>query len=222
VLGGAGLLAWALAEYVRVRKGELRSARWLAKDLNAFDRAGRRVLRWSAPDRADRLADLLAYGAAPALCAWALRRPGERLADVAARDGFAVTEAAVAAGLVNQVAKQLAMRERPCATGVPAKVPLADRFGSFFSGHTSSVAVVTAATAFRRVWQGAPSTRLWVLPALPLLTAYLRVAADKHYLTDVLAGLAVGGVVALISTWLDPGLAPAPTLEFDPALATLQ
>lgn len=217
ILGGVGLLAWALAEYVRVRKGELRSARWLAKDLNAVDRASRHALRWSVPHRADRLGDLLAYAVAPAVCAWALRRPGDSLPDVISRDGFAVTEAAVAAGLVNQLAKQLAMRERPYADGVSKRVPLADRFGSFFSGHTSSVAVISAATAFRRVCQGAPSKRLWVLPALPVVTGYLRIAADKHYLTDVLAGLGVGGMVALISTWIDPGIVataePAPTLQ---------
>jgi membrane-associated phospholipid phosphatase len=206
VLAGLGLLAWSAAEYVRVRRGNLRSARWLARDLNGLDRDGRRLLRWSRPARADRLADALAFGVAPAVCAWALRRDGEPLSEVIRRDGIAVTEAAVVAGLVNQLAKQLAMRERPYADGAPRRRLLADRYGSFFSGHASSVAVISAATAFRRVVEGAPSKRLWVLPALPLATAYLRVAADKHYVTDVLAGLAVGASVALISTWLELGL----------------
>lgn len=202
VIGGLGLLAWSLSEYLRVRRGENRSARWLAHDLNRLDRGGRRLLRWSAPERADRLSDLLAFGAAPAICAWALRRREESLVQVVTRDGFAVTEAAVIAGLVNQVAKQVAMRERPYADGVRRKVPLVDRFGSFFSGHTSSVAVICAATAFRRLRQGIPSQKLWVLPLLPLLTAYLRVAADKHYLTDVLSGLGVGLFIGFLSAGL--------------------
>lgn len=217
VLGGLGLVAWSLTEYVRVRRGETRNARWLARDLNALDRAGRRALRWSCPARADRLSDLLAYGVAPAACAWALRRADESLFQVTVRDGFAVTEAAVLAGLVNQLAKQLAMRERPFADGIPGKIPLPDRFGSFFSGHASSVAVICAATAFRRTLSGHPSSRLWILPALPLAVAYLRIAADKHYATDVLAGLAIGLGMALVSTWtrpvqavLEPALHAAP------------
>lgn len=203
VLGGVGLLAWSLAEYVRVRKGANRKARWLARDLNALDRAGRAV-RWSCPHRADRLADLLAYGVAPAACAWALRRRDEGLVEVTVRDGFAVTEAAVLAGLVNQVAKQLAMRERPFANGASRRAELPDRYGSFFSGHTSSVAVICAATAFRRAAANDFSKRLWILPMLPLATGYLRMAADKHYLTDVLAGLAVGIAMAVLSTWTHP------------------
>lgn len=213
VIGGLGLLAWSLTEYLRVRRGENRSARWLARDLNLLDRTGRRLLRWSAPERADRLSDLLAFGAAPAICAWALRRREETLVQVVARDGFAVTEAAVIAGLVNQVAKQVAMRERPYADGVRSRIPLVDRFGSFFSGHSSSVAVICAATAFRRLRQGIPSAKLWVLPILPLLTAYLRVAADKHYLTDVLAGLGVGVFIGFLSAGLGhPSEAAGPRL----------
>lgn len=209
IIGGLGLLAWSLSEYLRVRRGENRSARWLAQDLNLLDRTGRRLLRWSAPERADRLSDLLAFGVAPAVCAWALRRREETLVQVVNRDGFAVTEAAVIAGLVNQVAKQVAMRERPYADGAKRQAPLVDRFGSFFSGHSSSVAVICAATAFRRLRQGIPSPKLWVLPVLPLLTAYLRVAADKHYLSDVLSGLGVGAFIGLLSAGL--GHLPAET-----------
>jgi len=208
VLAGLGLLAWSAAEYVRVRRGDNPKSRWIARDLNRLDRTTRSQLRWRATVRADRLADVLAFGVAPAVCAWALRRRDESLWSVAQRDGFAVTEAAVVAGLLNQVAKQLAMRERPFADKASKRVPLDDRYGSFFSGHASSVAVVCAATAFRRVRQGAASKRLWVLPVLPLATAYLRIAADKHYATDVLAGLGTGVVVALLATWIDLGLPP--------------
>lgn len=197
-LGAAGLVAWSLTEYLRVRRGDRHQTRWLARDLNALDRAGRK-LRWTNAARADRLSDLLAFGAVPAFCAWALRRGDESLLAVTVRDGLAVTEATVVAGLVNQVAKQAAMRERPFADGVGARVELVDRYGSFFSGHTSSVAVVVAATAFRRLRQGLWSKKLWVLPVLPLLVGYLRIAADKHYVTDVMAGLAVGLVAGLLS-----------------------
>ena len=205
VLGGVGLLAWGTAEYIRVRQGRRRAARWMAKDLNALDRAGRAVLRWRDPARADRLSDLLAFGAAPAACAWALWQPGEPFDDLVLRDGLAITEAAVLTGLVNQVTKQLAMRERPLAAGAPRRAHLPDRYGSFFSGHSASVAVVCASAGLRKLGDGVRTKRLLALPALPLLTAYLRVAADKHYLTDVLAGVGVGVGVALLDTWIALG-----------------
>ena len=71
----------------------------------------------------------------------------------------------------------------------------ADNNASFYSGHTSFVASLTAAVGTcaslrhrRLAWV------VWAVgSALTLATGYLRIAADQHYATDVLAGAAVGG-----------------------------
>ena len=71
--------------------------------------------------------------------------------------------------------KVLVHRSRPCAPSCGVDNP---RF-SFFSGHT--------AIAFAAV-----GPRLTVTIPLASSTGYFRIAANRHYLTDVLAGAAVG------------------------------
>ena len=60
---------------------------------------------------------------------------------------------------------------------------------SFFSGHTS--------TAFVAVGFCAP---LFLIPAM--LVGYLRMAANKHWLTDVAAGALVGALMGGLAQWL--------------------
>lgn len=78
--------------------------------------------------------------------------------------------------------KALVHRERPC--GIDCGID--DRYASFYSAHT--------ALAFSTL--GGP--RLAVSLPLAISTAGLRVAGGKHYLTDVLAGAAIGAVTSRI------------------------
>lgn len=70
---------------------------------------------------------------------------------------------------------------------------------SFFSGHTSTVAVLSFGTA-KVFLDHHPDSKLkpviWAAAAtLPAITGYLRVKAGKHYPTDVIAGYGIGALV---------------------------
>ena len=73
---------------------------------------------------------------------------------------------------------------------------------SFFSGHSSTVAAmyVLSAQLFEDYYpQSKWKTTVWASAILiPTTTALLRVKAGKHYFTDVLAGLLVGGTIGFL------------------------
>jgi membrane-associated phospholipid phosphatase len=116
-------------------------------------------------------------------------------------DAAAIAEATILAADLNQATKFLVARERPfvhalspadkSATSSPA-----DNNTSFYSGHASTsmaLAVSMAEVASLRKYDWAPVA--WAtLPALSLFTGYLRIAADKHYFTDVATGAAMGAL----------------------------
>ncbi len=117
---------------------------------------------------------------------------------------------AITWGITNTV-KNVVNRARPNVYN--PDVPLSERTSvrskrSFFSGHTSH----TAAAAFfmakvisdyhPNMNKGTKIT-LWAVSSyIPVLTAYLRVKAGKHFPTDVMAGYAVGAFTG----WLIPHL----------------
>ena len=171
---------------------------------NAFDEAVRGALRASDPRTAGSLSHAFSSGAAPALALGALvptafmaGRPSHALEDVV----ITLDATVVTFGLTNGV-KRLAARARPAVRhGVVADTEYADKPSewnqSFFSADTSlAFALVSSATtlSYLRGYRSAP----WVLFAGSVIgasTALLRVAADVHYATDVLAGAAVGTAV---------------------------
>ncbi len=79
-----------------------------------------------------------------------------------------------------------------------------DAMLGFFSGHSaiaSSAAASAATLAFLRGRSSAPLvTALGALLAVG--TGLLRIAADRHYLSDVLAGLAVGTAAGILVPYL--------------------
>ncbi len=71
---------------------------------------------------------------------------------------------------------------------------------SFYSGHTTlafSLAVASGTIASMRGYALAPVVWASTLP-VALATGYLRIAADKHYLTDVVAGAVLGSAVGFV------------------------
>lgn len=118
---------------------------------------------------------------------------------VAPLDLLLIAEATAAAAALTQVVKFFAGRERPFVHVLPEEEkPLtrapADNNLSFYSGHSSiafALAVGSGTVAQLRGWR-----RAWLVFAvsLPLAVAVplLRMAADRHYLTDVLVGSAAG------------------------------
>jgi membrane-associated phospholipid phosphatase len=205
-LSAAGL--WGGLEALKPRLAP-DACRWC--EPTALDSWARDRLRWEDPAGARAASDLLAYAVLPAAAATqalvAARRGGDPWSE-GFRDLLVVTEAATLAGAAGQLVKFGVARERPFVrarrrSGGPA-VTDPDDLLSFWSGHTAfTVALATAAgtVAAQRGERSAP----WVLGvglAAAVGTGWLRVAADKHWATDVLCGAAVGGAVG----WAVPAL----------------
>lgn len=111
------------------------------------------------------------------------------------RLGVYVLLTVLGAELVSTLLKDAVSRVRPCvdAASCPAT-------SSFPSGHaTGSAAFWTAAAVLLLPRYG---RRVWALLAVPLLVAVTRVLMGVHYLSDVVAGLLVGGCWAAACTVL--------------------
>lgn len=214
-LGGGFMLSeFGIKEYVAG------PCRWC--DPPGFDHRVRDALVWDDPDRAAFAADMVGYVAAPTVAIgllWASTwcdRTGRRWYD----DAIPVLEAGMAAGLFDQLFKFTVRRARPLAAfGDPGRAPDLDDNTSFFSGHTAlafAIAVSAGTVAHRRGYRLEPV--IWTTGlAIAATTGYLRMAADKHYLSDVAVGAAVGAAFGyLVPRWfhrdvLGPDLAVTPT-----------
>jgi membrane-associated phospholipid phosphatase len=197
VAGGVG---WILSE--ALLKDGLAEERCDWCGGNGFDDHVRDELRWSRPDAAHRLSDGVGFGLAPlsafgltALAAWHDGRAAEWPVDA-----FVVLEAAVLSADLSQLVKFQTARARPYMRDGLALEPSADSNLSFYSGHTSfafSLAVASGTVASLRGYRAAPA--IWAAGlAAAAATGWLRIAADKHYATDVLTGAAVGAAVGFV------------------------
>jgi len=179
--------------------------RWCdAKDgrphLNRLDGRVAEALRWSDRNRADHWSDF-ALGASmgQALGYTSLGNRPAGLRDVALLgESYALTAA------FTQVTKKIARRPRPYAHREDpppgTSLDVQESRVSFFSGHSSTtfcLAVATGTIAYARHEKNAG----WVLGsglALAATTGYLRIAADRHYVTDVLVGAVVGSAAGFL------------------------
>ena len=170
------------------------------------DRAARGALLAPSPRAANAASNVMLYGVVPAFSLAtgliATRLSGDSWVALA-EDVTLVAESFALASLVTGLVKISVRRTRPYLE-FGGDDPLY-RDGSmdvtgFFSGHSSmsaSVAASTATLAFLRGRPGAP----WIAVtggAVALTTGMLRIAADRHYLSDVLVGLAVGTAVGIL------------------------
>ncbi len=114
-------------------------------------------------------------------------------------------EAVLVTSALTALTKQLAHRPRPYTYNPDA--PLSEKLThdarqSFFSGHTSLAATLSFTTA--KIWTDYhPDSNLkplvWVAAAaVPVTVGYLRMRGGKHYLSDVVVGMAVGTAVGLL------------------------
>jgi membrane-associated phospholipid phosphatase len=106
------------------------------------------------------------------------------------------------AGLLSFVSTRVSVRERPdtaeCLRQHPDGVGCERDTESFWSGHTSIVAasagLVCANHQYMSLWHSpiADASACGLAGAATLVTAISRLAADRHYASDVIIGMGVG------------------------------
>ncbi len=198
---GSALALWG-ASAIEQSTDDVARCRWCEPD--GFDRWVRDGLRWgdgrTAGDASDVLLLAVPLGSAAAVAWLAARDAGPR---DAIEDLFVIAAAIAITDPLTSGVKHGSARLRPEAWA--AGGPRGDGdLHSFVSGHTSTVfAAAAAATQVARLrgrsgwkWVGA------VAFAAASATGWLRIGADQHWATDVLAGAAAGTAIG----WAVPPL----------------
>ncbi len=196
-------LAWLADKTVLNSTFASRTCQWC--DPPPFDRAIRNAVVWDNPDRASLYSSIDAYMIAPAV--------GLTLLVISDRDASAsrliddilpVAETVAISQLFSQVFKWTIRRRRPYKEFDPSRPYTPEENVSMASGHASLGFAITASAGMICHWR-----HYWTEPyvwgtgiALSLSTEYLRMAADKHYLSDVV----VGGLIGLGSGLVVPRL----------------
>ena len=115
-----------------------------------------------------------------------------------------ISEGLIMAGTINALTKALTARPRPYTLTFPAGTRLSPSdLASFTSGHTSfafslaTTFVLTGDALGWSAWYTAPPGF-----AVASLVGYARLAADKHWLTDVVGAAATGVGGVFLAWWL--------------------
>jgi hypothetical protein len=203
-----GIAAAALLSSVLVVVGERDQApvcRWCGVDTDGAPRVPRadawawRHWHWKDDGRAS----AISHGTVAVALAWptvALTAVHDGFGGEWGRDEIVATECTLVALLAADAAKRLTRRARPGVVFNQEPIDDLDDVHSFFSSHaaTAFAAVAAAGTiASRRHSDDAPWIWIGGL-GLAGTTAYLRVAATRHYLSDVLLGSAVGTAIGML------------------------
>jgi membrane-associated phospholipid phosphatase len=171
---------------------------------NALDDHARAALLWQRPELAATASDVTAFVLTPSAVFGldAVAASHDRALKGFGVDAILIAEATMLALDVHEITKVVVARERP---GVHAlrwdehRAHSPDDDISFFSGHTTAAFAMVAATgtvATMRGYRWAPVP--WVVGgALATGTAYLRIAADRHWLSDVIVGMLTGVAVGI-------------------------
>jgi membrane-associated phospholipid phosphatase len=203
-----GAAAWVATE-VFERDLVLSRCRWCG--VGSVDAGIRNHLVWRDTTTADRISDVTAFVLTPlavlGLDSLAASHDGS-VGDVP-EDVLVTAEATVLAEDVTQLTKLLVGRERPFVHPLPTEHESgtddpSNNNVSFFSGHTSEVfalATASGTVSEMRGYRYAPL--IWSAGgALAMTTAYLRIAADRHWFTDVVAGAIVGAGFGFATPYL--------------------
>lgn len=206
---GALIATWALTEFPLKTTLAPTTCRSLCEP-NAFDTSVRRVFNPSLQptkfgfDRPDLVSNLVGFGAIPvalfgldALLSRWKHGDGPFWADATL-----MLEASFAALALNQAIKFAVGRARPYTIGASrdllasARAPN-DHFLSFFSGHSTFAFAMAVSAGMIATLRNESWAWLTWLVGIPLAagTAVLRLAADKHWATDVLVGSGWGALV---------------------------
>lgn len=206
VFAAAGGALYGVSETVAKPALAPDRCRWCSVD--ALDDRVRSSLVWGNPRRAASISNATGFVAAPvvllgltAVAASGAAGAGERTGRII-DDAIPILETAAYSALVAQAVKFTFGRQRPeVHFRAPGTVPPTPEDNlSWFSGHatlTFGLAVSAGVVAHRR--GSALEPVIWATGlTLATATSYLRVAGDKHYLTDVLAGAAWGTTAGVL------------------------
>lgn len=169
-----------------------------------FDKAARNLLVWTNKSRADTISSYEAYVFSPIvgltlLIASDSDASPTRLID----DVLPVVETVAFVQVFTQFGKYAFARERPYARYPDPAHPIdptADNNSSFWSGHAVFGFAITSAAATVCHFRGySTEPYVWAAGiALSVSVEYLRIAADKHYMSDVVVGGGVGLAAGLL------------------------
>lgn len=216
-----GVLAagWFVSEFAIKRQLAPSECRWC--QTNAFDNAVRSAFNPTLAPSADGIggpdlaSNVLGFVGVPvvalgldALLAW---RDGVFMEDFWT-DAVLILEAMMTAQGLNQVLKFTVARSRPYTIDASPELlaqghSVADSSLSFFSGHAGftfslvcSAGTIAGLRGYRNAWV------IWAV-GLPLAaaTSVLRIAADKHWTSDVLIGVAIGTASGILMPTLFHG-----------------
>ncbi len=218
---GAAAAVWIGSEALKSRLVPV-TCRWCERDqagnvtVNGFDRAIRSALvgRGLSPPTWSRVSDVTVFGVVPLASLaldWTVGHQ-ERLDRPFADDAGIMAESLLAAALVDQLVKFVAARQRPFAAfdapyaaDYHQSVGAADDNLSFFSGHSAAALSLTVAAS--RLVELRTGRRIGyaILVPLGVVASLMRIAADKHWATDVLVGMAVGALAGYVIPSLHAG-----------------
>jgi membrane-associated phospholipid phosphatase len=193
-----GAAGWVATE---VFGGALAASHCRWCNVDSVDAGLRDALIWRNTTAADTISDVTGFVLMPlaALGLDTLAASHDGTTSHVPEDALLIAEATVVAEDVTQLTKLLVGRERPFvhALSPDQKALTAPSFrnnASFFSGHASEAFALAAASGTISEMRGYRwATVTWSIGgAIAATTAYLRIAADRHWLTDVVVGAVVG------------------------------
>jgi len=193
-------------------KGQLahQTCQWCGS-VPGIDTGVRNALKWRDIDRADTLSNITGFALAPlaAIGVTALAAHHDDALGNGGIDTLIIAEATSLAADVNQIVKFAVGRERPFVHALPPEAKgstahPADNNTSFYSGHTNLVfalALSSGTVASMRGYRWAPA--VWASGlTIAAATGYLRIAADRHYFTDVMLGAVTGSAIGFAVPYL--------------------
>jgi membrane-associated phospholipid phosphatase len=196
------------------------SCRWC--EPPALDRNLRLHLRWEDTHLAGTISDVLLVGTPLSLAAIHYFALTDRDAGRFGEDALVVLEALALTAVVTDAVKYTVARRRPAAWAAGVRTSAGDD-NAFFSGHASGTFAAAAAFSTVSALRGYPGWPWMSAAGFASATAisYLRMAADRHWFTDVLTGAAVGtgigvGVPLLFHRKAHVSVSPTTTMIITP------
>jgi membrane-associated phospholipid phosphatase len=197
----ASLVTWAVAIKPNLSAPSCTICDGPNGKVNGVDDFFRTTFKLDPSSPAGTISDVFGYGVSPLTgVAFAIALPvRDGRGDEAAENVLLVTEATLTYAVLQQSLTAIFPRERPKEHAEPSPdhelaVQRHSALESFPGGHNGLGFVVAAAggtIATLRGYRLAPL--VWIVGGtLALVTTYLRMAADRHYFTDLTVGAALG------------------------------